>query len=372
VTGSPPVVTVTVDQAAPYRRGGAVRASVAITDADNRVVNLATDGTGPDGTALHVDQRQVYSDVARVTWRWRGSTTVLGTGLTLTVPAPARSGVLEAVVVDAQLNSVLASCPVVVRRLALGVDVDTYQTPTVWRAELDAVTAGLPLDGPTKLFWGPGKGLPSFTRYGVPTSMIPHLCFKDFPTQAQWLALLDTVPDVWREVWLTLDQEGDRSILAATFTSRWETLIGWSAGHPNRSRVRLVPDLTWYWEHYKNADGYAQFIPAGADYLGVDVYPGGQSGWTPMADMLAAPVAAAQVAGVPLVVPEFGVIVPVGASTAVLQARAAWISAAVSAMDDAGVIAAAWWNAPPTAQTGVFRLAAGDPGWDALRAWWTA
>jgi hypothetical protein len=186
------------------------------------------------------------------------------------------------------------------------------------------------------------------------------------------LALLDSVPDIWPEVWLTWAQEGDRSTAPDVFTAQWERLIGWAAGHPNRGRVRLVPNLTWYWQHVKNADGYAAFIPAGADYLGVDVYPGGQSGWTPMADTLPAPVAAAQAAGVPLVVPEFGVVVPVGASTSALAARAAWITAALNAMDDAGVTHAAWWNAPPTSQTGTFRLAAGDPGWDALRAWWTA
>jgi hypothetical protein len=371
VTGSPPVVAVTVDQSA-YRRGGTVRASVAITDADNRVEDMVLDGTDPrDNTTVHDVDRRYHSDIPHVTWRWQGSTAVLGTGLTLPLLAPARSAVLEAVVVDAQGNTAVASCPVVVQGLALGVDVDTTQTPTVWRAELDAVTAGLPVDGPTKLFWAPSKGLPSFTKYGVPTLMIPHLCFKDVPTQAQWTGLLDTVPDIWPEVWLTWNQEGDRSTTADVFTSQWGRLIGWAAGHPNRGRVRLVPNLTWYWQRFKNADQYAAYVPAGADYLGVDIYPGGQSGWTPMVDLLAAPVAAAQAAGVPLVVPEFGVVVPVGASASVLAARAAWITAALSALDAASVQAAAWWNAPPTGQVGTFRLAAGDPGWDALRAWWT-
>jgi hypothetical protein len=370
-TGSAPVPTVTVDQPV-YPRAGTVRASVQVVDADNRAVTLSTDGTAPDGTAVHIDQRQTYSDIPRITWRWQGTTAVLGTGLSLTLIAPARSAVLEAVVVDAQGHEVVASCPVVVRRLALGVDVDTTQTPAVWRAELDAVIAGTQPDGPTKLFWAPGRGLPSFTKYGVPASMIPHLCFKDYPTQAAWVALLDAVPDIWPEVWLTWDQEGDRSTTPEAFTSGWMKLVGWAAGHPNRARVRLVPDLTWYWEHFKNADQYAAFIPAGADYLGVDIYPGGQSGWTPMADLLPAPVAAAQAAGVPLVVPEFGVVVPAGATALNLTERARWFAAAVIALDNAGVQAAAWWNAPPSAQVGVFRLAAGDPGWDALRAWWTA
>jgi hypothetical protein len=367
VTGSPPVATVTVDQAR-YPRGAQVRATVTVADPDSRVETLATDGTGPDGTVVHVDQRAVYSDVPTVTWRYQGTTAVLGTGLSLTLLAPARSVVLEAVVTDRQGHSVVASCPVVVRSLALGVDADTYQTPTVWRAELDAVVAGVPADGPTKLFWGPSKGLPSFTKYGVPAGMIPHLCFKDFPTQPQWLGLLDAVPDIWPEVWLTWNQEGDRNTTVEAFSSGWLKLIGWAAGHPNRGRVRLVADLTWYWEHYKNADGYSAYVPPGIDYLGVDIYPGGQSGWTPMADMLPAPVAAAQAAGVPLVVPEFGVVVPVGAGAAALTARAAWITAALSALDNAGVVAAAWWNAPPTSQQGVFRLAEGDPGWDVLRA----
>jgi hypothetical protein len=140
VTGSPPVATVTVDQAR-YPRGAQVRATVTVTDPDSRVETLATDGTGPDGTSVHVDQRAVYSDIPTVTWRYQGTTAVLGTGLTLTLLAPARSVVLEAVVTDRQGHSVVTACPVVVRSLALGVDADTYQTPTVWRAELDAVIA---------------------------------------------------------------------------------------------------------------------------------------------------------------------------------------------------------------------------------------
>jgi hypothetical protein len=259
-----------------------------------------------------------------------------------------------------ELVQAIGVCPV---RSPMLVGVDVAQnTPQQLASEL-AMYPGL--KGPTKLFWVPGAGLPTVTGKTavVPTTAIPHLCFKDFPTQAQWLALLDTMPGAWREVWLTWQQEGDRTLTPEVFTSGWGKLIAWAAGHPKRDRFRLVGDLTWYWEHFKDADHYEYFIAAGLDLLGVDCYPGGQSGWMSPADLLAGPVAAARNAGLPLVIPEIGVIVSATASPAVLQARADWYSSLFVEADRQGVHALAIWSAPPTAQTGTFRLAPGDPAY---------
>lgn len=361
---SAPVPTVTVDQPQ-YRRGGTVRASVQVVDADNRVVQLATDGTGPDGTALHVDQRQTYSDIPHVTWRWRGTTAVLGTGLTLTLIAPPRGGVLEAVVVDAQGNTAVASCPVVVQGLALGVDADTYQTPTVWRAELDAVTAGLAPDGPTKLFQA--TGLPSPTKYAIPAGMFPHYTFPTMPTEAAFRAWLATLTG---PAWISCPQEMDRKLSLADARTRVLAMAGWMDAAPEG--VELVPNITASWQENHGAPWSDwMFTHERISKVGVDMYVGGPSNYRPITAQLASALKAATAAGLELVVPEFGVIVPTGATATNYDERARWITATLAAFDDAGVTHAAWWNAPPTSQIGSFRLAQGDPGWDALRTWWT-
>jgi hypothetical protein len=368
VTGSAPVPTVTVDQAG-YRRGGTVRASVAVVDADNRVESLSTDGTAPDGTALHIDQRQVFSDRASATWRWAGTTAVLGTGLTLAVPVPARSGVLEAVVVDAQGHTVVASCPVVVQGLALGVDVQGSDTSLT---QLDAAYLGWPaFTGPSKLFWSAGAGVPTWTgkTARVPATGIPHLAYIDPLTVDQIVGLLDTYPGTWREVWLTPHQEGDRTMAPDAFKASFAPLVAALAGHPLRlaGRVRVVVNLTEYWQRTKGGNAYAAYIPPGLDpaldYLGVDNYPGGQTGYTPPATVLAGPVAAAEAARLKLVFPEFGVVVPAYPTAAQLQARAVWYRDLLVQAEDAGVVAAGLWQADgkQAVGTGGFILGPDDP-----------
>jgi len=158
----------------------------------------------------------------------------------------------------------------------------------------------------------------------VPASAIPHLCFVDMPTQAQWLTFLDGLPAGRPEVWLTWLQEGDRKTTPADFRARWGQLIAWAAGHRNRGRVKLVPVLTWYWQHYKGGDRYTDWWPAGADLLGVDIYPGGQTNWTDPAECLRAPLAAAGALGVPVAITEANVVVPANPTLTQLHARADW------------------------------------------------
>jgi len=373
VSGSLPLAVASVDQPL-YRRGATVTARVDITDPDNRVVIMSADGTGPAGEAMHLDQRVTYSDIPHVLWRYRGTTATLGTGLTLSLLAPARTVVLEAVVTDAQGHEVVASVPVTVQSLRVGVDVQgaTYTLDT-----LDAAYATWPaFTGPSKLFWKATAGLPTWDgkTAHVPMGAVPQLCFKDYPTQAQWLALLDGVPADRSEVWLTWNQEGDRTTTPEAFTSGWLKLIGWAVGHPNRARVRLVPDLTWYWERYHDADQYARFIVAGADCLGVDIYPGGQTSWTDPAECLRAPLAAARAAGVPLVIPEAGVVVPANPTLTQMHARADWWDGLLAAADAAGdVLGLGVWQADgdQTVGTGGFVFNSSDPARAVVSSWMT-
>lgn len=368
MTGSPPVVTAAVDQAR-YRRGSTVNATVTVVDADNRVVVMSTDGTGPDGLAVHDDQRITYSDIPHVQWRYRGTTAVLGTGLSLRLPAPARSTTLEAVVTDAQGNTVVATCPVVVQRLALGVDAQGSDTSL---AQLDTAYLGWPaFTGPSKLFWSGGDGPPTWTgKTGhVPTSGIPHLAYIDPLTSAQIRDLLDAWPGAWREVWLTPHQEGDRTMAPDAFKAAFGPLVAALAGHPLRlaGKVRIVVNLTEYWQRTKGGPGYAAYIPPGLDsaldYLGVDIYPGTQTNYTPPATVLAGPIAAARDAGLQLVIPEFGVVVPAYPTAAQLQARAAWYRDLLDQAEAAGVVAAGLWQADgkQAVGSGGFILGPDDP-----------
>jgi hypothetical protein len=371
VTGSPPVPVASVDQKL-YRRGGQVRARVDITDPDNRVEPMVSDGTDPgDGTAVHIVEQRYHSDIPKVLWRYQGTTATLGTGLTLTLLAPARSVVLEAVVTDAQGHTVVTSVPVTVQSLALGVDVDTSSTPAFWLSELTQVITGKHPDGPTKLFQP--TGMPVVGKYLVPASMTPHYTFAQLPTEAAfrtWVASL-TGP-----AWVTPVQEIDRKLSLADAVAAYTRIGSWMDSAP--AGVQLVPNLTASWQENPDpgkgqgqqwsawAEAFAA-IP-GITTLGVDMYVGGQSGYRPITAQLDPAVAAATAAGLDLVVPEFGVVVPLAPTAANLDERAAWITATLAAFQDAGVLAASWWNAPPTSQKGTFRLAQGDPGWDALRA----
>jgi len=382
MTGSAPTVVASVDQKV-YRRGATVTARVDVTDPDNRVESMPSDGTDPvDGTAVHIVEQRYHSDIPHVQWRYQGTTATLGTGLTLTLLAPAHSVVLEAVVTDAQGHEVVAAVPLTVQTLALGVDADTYQTPAWWLSELNQVITGKHPDGPTKLFQP--TGLPDPTKYAVPASMTTHFTFAQLPAEAAfrtWVATL-TGP-----AWVTPVQEIDRKMTLADAAAAYTRIASWMDSAP--TGVQLVPNLTASWQENPDpgkgqglqwqawADAFAA-IP-GITTLGVDMYVGGQTNYRPIDAQLDPAMAAAQAAGtaaqaagLDLVVPEFGVVVPLAPTAANLDERAAWITATLAAFQDAGVVAAAWWNAPPTSQKGTFRLAAGDPGWDALRAGFAA
>jgi hypothetical protein len=255
-------------------------------------------------------------------------------------------------------------------RMLVGVDVQGADTSV---AEIDAVLrpGGIysGYNGPSKLFWSAGKGLPTFTTGvtpHIPATMIPHVCFVDFPTQAQWLAWLDSVPaGPWRDIYVTWLQEGDRKTTAVDFVARWQKLIGWAAGHPKRQRIKLLPGLTWFWQ---NAHGnrYADWIPAGADGLSVDIYPGTKTNYTSPTQCLAVPVAAAKAADLDLYIGECGVVVPASPTPAQRQAQADWYAGLISAARTAGVRALSVWCT--TGDQGDFRTYPGDPAYAVLHA----
>jgi hypothetical protein len=376
VSGSPPVPVASVDQPK-YRRGGQVRARVDITDPDNRVATMSADGTGPAGEAMHLDQRVTYSDIPKVLWRYQGTTATLGTGLTLTLLAPARSVVLEAVVTDAQGHTVVTSVPVTVQSLALGLDMQGTKTTL---ADLDTAFAAWPaFSGPSKLFWSDGAGPPTWTGKAahLPKTAIPHLAYFDTLTVAQIVALLDAMPATVPQVWLSPHQEGDRTMTPAAFRAGFGPLLQAVAGHPARlaGRVRIVVNLTEYWQRTKNNNGYGAFIPDGLDpeldLLGADCYPGGQTGYTPAATVLAGPVAAGKASGLQVVAPEFALVVPASPTAADLDARAGWYRDFLDEGDAAGVLAAGAWLADgkQAVGTGGFIPAAGDPVRDVLTDW---
>jgi hypothetical protein len=254
-------------------------------------------------------------------------------------------------------------------RMLVGVDV---QGSTTTLAQLAAAFAAWPsFSGPTKLFWSANKGAPTWTGKTalVPSTAIPHLCWFDPLTVEQIRALLDAMPSTWREVWLTPRQEGDRTMTPAAFKAAFGPVLQAVAGHPARraGRVRIVVNLTEYFQRVKNNNGYAAFIPSGLDpaldYLGADVYPGGQSNWTSAATVLAGPVAAADAAGLKLVIPEFGLVVPTNPTAAQLQARAAWYRDFLDQAERARVVAAGKWEADgdQTIGTAGFITLASDP-----------
>lgn len=254
-------------------------------------------------------------------------------------------------------------------RLLLGVDV---QGSTTTLAQLAAAFAAWPsFSGPTKLFWSANKGAPTWTGKTalVPKTAIPHLCWIDPITAEQIRALLDVMPTTWREVWLTPRQEGDRTMTPAAFKAAFGPVIQAVAGHPARKagRVRIVVNLTEYFQRVKNNNGYAAFIPAGLDpaldYLGADCYPGTPINYTPPATVLAGPVAAAKAAGLKLVIPEFGLVVPTDPTVAQLQARATWYRDFLDQADRAQVVAAGKWEADGDQAIGTagFVTSASDP-----------
>jgi len=151
--GSPPVIGLGVDQA-DYWPGDTITATPSYSDPDTRgPVPISLDGTSaPDGTAMHLEGQVTYTDLPDAIWYWESAPDqVIGRGvLPLEVVAPADSDVLVLRVKDRQGNAPKVRCPITVRTLRVGLDV---QGSTTTLAQLDAAYQAWPaFSGPTKLF----------------------------------------------------------------------------------------------------------------------------------------------------------------------------------------------------------------------------
>lgn len=252
------------------------------------------------------------------------------------------------------------------------VGVDTSQTGT---ASVDVANLATHVSlypgcvGPTRIFASAGKGLPSWTSGtlgAVPASWIPHVSFKDFPTQSAFTAWLTAMPTRWRECWITYHHEPEGDLPAATFKAQWQQLLAWAATHANRGRVKMIPILTWYAQVNKGYHWQDFWPGAGADAFGWDAYPAGKSNWLPPDQLFALPLQACATAGVPLVVPELGVVVPSPPTPSDFQARALWITSSVDYLRTHGCRGVAWWCG--TGSQGSFHLDADPAGLAAYRA----
>jgi hypothetical protein len=254
--------------------------------------------------------------------------------------------------------------------MLVGVDISQTGGATADVASLKTHVALFPgCVGPTKVFASAGKGLPSWTAGvlgAVPSTWIPYACFKDFPTQAAWLAWLTAIPTRWREVWATYDQEMEGDQPASQYVARFQQLLTWAAGHPNRGRIKLGPNFTWYAETHKGYDWHDYWPGAQCDFIGWDLYPAGKSNWLAADQLQAEPVASAAEVGRPLVYPEIGVVTDTPQTTAMQQARAAWMTSQVAYARAHGVRAVSWWCG--TGSQGNFHLDSDPDGLDAWRS----
>ena len=250
--------------------------------------------------------------------------------------------------------------------------VDTSQTGNTATdvANLAAHAALFPAcTGPTKVFSPTGHGLPSWTTGllgAVPAGWIPMVCFKDMPTQQQWVAWLSAMPTRWREVWATYDQEMEGDQPPAQFVARFQQLLSWAAGHPNRGRIKLGPNYTWYPEVHKGYDWHDFWPGPGCDFIGWDLYPAGKSLWLAADQLQALPLAAAAEVKLPLVYPEFGVVTDIPQTAPQQLARSQWITSQAGYARAHGVHAMSWWCG--TGNQGNFHLDNDPYGLPAWRA----
>jgi len=158
--------------------------------------------------------------------------------------------------------------------------------------------------------------------------------------------------------------EGDQP--ADQFVSRFQQLLTWSAGHPNRHRLKIGPNFTWYPLVHKGYDWHDYWPGPGCDFVAVDMYPAGKSNWLSAAQLQALPLSMAAEVKLPLIYPELGVVTDTPQTAAMQQARAAWMTSQVAYARAHGVYAMNWWCG--TGAQGTFHLDQDPYGLAAWRA----
>lgn len=351
MTGTAPTVTLAADTPGPYPAGAHLSVTATITDADDTTETL----TGVDQLGRRVRQTIVRDDVPTISWSWQSTGTAAGTGNPVDVIVPAASDVLVCTVIDAQANTVTADLPVdVVVAMLVGVDNPaTASTASVF-----------PRMAVTRIFAGPGAGIPSWTAPQVKTcvqlGIVPHLSFKDTPTPALVTPWLDAIPPGVR-VWLTYHHEPEGDLPAATYVADWITLAQIVKAHPNAAQVTLVGILGYYAQTHGKGPWRTWW--AGVEQvMGWDCYVTvGSVAYPPPATFFAPVLAAAQGAGVPWMVPELGS--PILAGDTGGQKYAAWLTSCVTYLRGAGCRAVSVWDAKGT--NGIDYSLSGAP----LAAW---
>lgn len=161
----------------------------------------------------------------------------------------------------------------------------------------------------SRVFSGPGKGLPSWTGQavtGLPAGCIPHVSWKDVVSATALEAFFDGVPAAG--AWVTYFHEPEPDVDPAVWRAYWRTLRSVRDNHRNRDRIRLVNIHTlWPSRHKPGVDWRAWMLPGIADVDGWDCYRDTTFDvYEPVESALALPWQAAAEFGQPWSMPELG------------------------------------------------------------------
>jgi hypothetical protein len=352
MTGNPPRVTLTPDQRT-YNDGDPIKITVAVVDPDTRTEAIH----GVDGLGLAVDETIARTDTATVTAAWRDAVDpVLVDGLTITATARYGLNTLDVAVTDAQGNKTFTAASIDVRSAMLvGSD----------RSPID--TGVYPALAYTRIYTPAGKGIRSLA--GVPAGVVPHVSFKDQPTQILVNGWLNTVT---RPVILEWHHEPEGDMTIAAYRAGVTLLLQLVRAHPNGRLVKVAQTFTRYAQvHGKTGpDNLVASVKAmwcGADLLGFDCEVDHTiAGYPDPKPFFALLVATAAALGVPCIVPELGQPLDPADVDGVLLA--AWYTAVVAYLRSVGCYAVAAYDTPqPPASTGNYLLT-GKP----LAAWQAA
>ena len=363
MSGTAPVVALTLDGTAPYPPGTLITATASISDADNTTETLrSVDHLGRTDLITIV-----RTDPATVTWSWASTGKTIARGLNpLKVAAPTGSDVLIASVVDGQGNVTTTKIAVTITMPTLiGFDVSPLTGESVAQA-FTRVGKLLPGARYVRVYNGPGKGLTQ-SAWGtgamsaLPAGATAHVSFKDTPNTALLKPWFDAIPSSVARVYLTVHHEPEGDLPIAQYQTDWAALRAFRDAHANKRKVVLVEILTMYAEEHGKGPTTAWWS-GHADAVAWDCYRDGTTDpndYPAPATFFGPLIAVAKQLGVPWLVPEFGSKLIAGDTGA---GRAGWMTACVAYLRATGCVAVGWWD------TGGEDLASDPAGLTAWRA----
>jgi hypothetical protein len=219
----------------------------------------------------------------------------------------------------------------------------------------------------SRVFWGPGSGLPSWKAsrlVGLPQGCEPWLSFKDYPTDADFLAFLAAADRKAKVSWFherdNNTPQDQKSRL--DFFARQRHLRDLAVANGRGLVEFMSPPQTLQWTQVAST---STKVKGNGDWR--TWWPGSGLGsvWDCYADswaarypdpekFLALPFEAADGTGRPLYVAELGAARLSSDTTG--AGRAAWIRDVVAILRERGAAYVAWWNDLGTGGTD-FRLA---------------